>query len=290
MNQFFNAPVQQTALEGYSFYIKRDDLLHPYLNGNKARKLEYFLHFHEDIKEYICYGGAQSNMLQAIAYLAHKQSVKLTYYTKNIPQHLQHNPTGNYQFALEYGANIIELGENYNNFINSIEPNKNQTLIHQGGHQSTSEYGLNKLANELIQFIEEKRLVKPKLFLPSGTGTTALYLQKSLPFPVYTVATVGKSDYLHEQFLELEQESALHPIILEAPKKFHFANLYQELIDIYQKSLAQTNIEFDLLYDTIGLLTMLKHKEDLGEELIYLHQGGLLGNVPMLERYLRREF
>ena len=34
--------------EGFSFYIVRDDLLHPFVNGNKARKLDGLLPLLED--------------------------------------------------------------------------------------------------------------------------------------------------------------------------------------------------------------------------------------------------
>ena len=290
MIQFSNAPLQRVALDGFVFYLKRDDLLHSELNGNKARKLAYFVDFEEDFERYICYGGAQSNMLQSLSYLSHTQKRELVYYTKQVPKHIKENPTGNYEYALKHNAKIVELGDKYDSFIFTIEPCENERLILQGGLQASSEYGLKKLADEILQNVHENSIQSPKLFLPSGTGTTALYLQKHLPFKVYTLPTVGDADYLREQISTLEEDSSLHPTILTPPKKYHFANLYQEFFSIYNQALKECGVEFDLLYDSVGLITMLANKEELGSDVIYLHQGGLLGNLSMIARYLRREF
>jgi len=37
------SPIDSITFEGHSFYLKRDDLLHPDFSGNKARKFHYFL-------------------------------------------------------------------------------------------------------------------------------------------------------------------------------------------------------------------------------------------------------
>jgi 1-aminocyclopropane-1-carboxylate deaminase/D-cysteine desulfhydrase-like pyridoxal-dependent ACC family enzyme len=128
---------------------------------------------------------------------------------------------------------------------------------------------------------------KLNIFLPSGTGTTALYLQKYLPYDVYTCACVGDDKYLKLQFNNLETTN--HPKILKTPKKFHFGKLYKENYEMYKKLKEQTNIEFDLLYDPIGWQTLLQ--SDLikhNREILYIHQGGLIGNITMINRYERK--
>ncbi len=92
--------------------------------------------------------------------------------------------------------------------------------------------------------------------LPSGTGTTALFLQKNLPFEVFTVACVGGSEYLKKQFFHLEKEEKYHPKIIQMPKKYHFGKLYKEFYEIWKELKAETKIEFDLLYDPLGFLAL----------------------------------
>jgi len=47
-------------------------------------------------------------------------------------------------------------------------------------------------------------------------------------------------------------------------------------------------VEFDLLYDPHGWLTLLENPELFEKPLLYIHQGGLLGNESMLKRYERK--
>jgi len=130
--------------------------------------------------------------------------------------------------------------------------------------------------------------------LPSGTGTTALFLQKAFVGmgatrpTVYTCPCVGDSDYLKKQFLELESDEKKHPKILSLEKKHHFGKLYRENYKIWLKLQQQTGVVFDLLYDPLGWRTLLAHPEVLNKPILYIHQGGLLGNESMLPRYERK--
>ncbi|OYY54700.1 MAG: 1-aminocyclopropane-1-carboxylate deaminase, partial [Sulfurovum sp. 28-43-6] len=50
----------------------------------------------------------------------------------------------------------------------------------------------------------------------------------------------------------------------------------------------QTGVVFDLLYDPLGWRVVLKHPELFSKPLLYIHQGGVLGNESMLARYERK--
>ncbi len=146
--------------------------------------------------------------------------------------------------------------------------------------------GVALLAQEIEEAIEPCRI-----FLPSGTGTTALYLQKELSgFEVYTCACVGDEAYLRRQMSELEPDRRHHPTILSRPKKYHFGSLYREFFEIWIELKESTGVTFDLLYDPAGWLTMMSHPELFGKPLLYIHQGGIGGNESMLRRYRRRGY
>ena len=127
------------------------------------------------------------------------------------------------------------------------------------------------------------------VFLPSGTGTTALFLQKHLPLNrVYTTPCVGDERYLKKQFSVLEEDETHHPKILNLEKKHHFGKLYKENYKIWLKLHQQTGVEFDLLYDPLGWRVLLAHPELFSKPTLYIHQGGVLGNESMLPRYERK--
>ncbi len=284
--QIANSRVDEIFLNNQKYFIKRDDLLHIDFSGNKARKFYYFLK--SDLSSYkkiISYGSAQSNAMYSLSVLCKLKNLKFDYYIKYLPNYLKENPSGNYKKSLENGMNLI-IGEVPENF------NEDELFIVEGGAIKEAKYGIEILANEIKfwakeQNIDEKYL---KIFLPSGTGTTALYLQQNLPFEVLTCSCVGDDEYLKKQFLELENEN--FPTILQKNKKYHFGKLYSEFYFKHLELKEQTNIEFDLLYDSLGWIVFenyvknLEYKENL--TFLYIHQGGILGNETMIERYKRK--
>ena len=168
--------------------------------------------------------------------------------------------------------------------------------IEEGGRQKEAEFGIRILANEITEWQKEQKIENLNIFLPSGTGTTALFLQKSilnlqskhLMTKVFTTPCVGDSDYLKKQFLMLEGDEKFHPTILNLEKKYHFGKLYRDSYEIWLKLRQQTGVEFDLLYDPKGWMTVMAYPEIFTEPTLYIHQGGLIGNESMIPRYQRK--
>ena len=274
---YTNSPTQEITFNNQKFFIKRDDLLHKDFSGNKARKFYFFLENEfKDVKKVVSHGSCQSNAMYSLSCLCKIRNWKFDYYVDHIASYIKENPIGNYKGALENGINIIEKK------IPS-EFEKETLFIPEGGALEEAKFGIKILADEIIEWAEKTKQEDLKVFLPSGTGTTALYLQKYLPFEVLTCACVGDSEYLKKQFNHLESQN--HPTILQMEKKYHFGKLYKEFYQIHKKLKMQTDIEFDLLYDSLGWLCVSKYLSDEENNILYIHQGGLLGNISMMQRY-----
>jgi len=284
MNIVTNSPIQKITFEKQSFLIKRDDLLHKDFSGNKARKFYYyFINDFPLTNTVISYGSNQSNAMYSLSVLAKLKGWKFIYYVDHIPSFLKDNPQGNYKYAIENGMQIIEDS----NFNHSALKIQHSTLfINEGGAVEEAQFGLKILANEITTFQKQNNIKNLKVFLPSGTGTTALFLQKFLDNEVLTCPCVGDSKYLKQQFLELESDEELHPTIVNTDKKYHFGKLYKENYLLWKKLKEKTNIEFDLLYDPIGIKTFLSLPKNEDFTYLYIHQGGVIGNITMIERYL----
>jgi 1-aminocyclopropane-1-carboxylate deaminase/D-cysteine desulfhydrase-like pyridoxal-dependent ACC family enzyme len=224
--------------------------------------------------------------MASLSYLAKIQNKKFTYYTRVLSKYLKDNIDGNLAFALKNGMNLIEIEyEEFDKKIASLSSSKTSFLIDQGGRGWYSEYGIKELADELDEYIKNSSLKEPKIFLTSGTGTTALYLQKNLNYPVYTVACVGDNSYLKEQFNMLDTDPSNHPIIINTDQKYRFAKPHKNLLQRYNQLIDETGIEFDLIYDSIGWDCVLSHKELFISDTIYILQGGVRGNLTQLKRY-----
>ncbi len=279
------SPIQSIIFDKQQFYLKRDDLIHTDFSGNKARKFYYFLQNNfPDIHKLVSYGSAQSNAMYSLSVLAKIKGWEFEYFVDHIADYLKEHPHGNYKAALDHGMKIIE-----NSSAIRRESSQEVLLIEEGGRQKEAEFGIRLLAKEIEEWQVENTLKELNIFLPSGTGTTALFLQKHLHSNrVYTTPCVGDESYLKKQFLELEEDKSYHPKILSLGKKHHFAKLYKENYKIWLKLQQQTGVEFDLLYDPLGWRVLLAHPEVFSRPTLYLHQGGVLGNESMLPRYERK--
>ena len=276
-----NSPISKIILEGRDFYVKRDDLIDPFLAGNKYRKLYTLLQTpSHKLNKIISYGGTQSNAMLAIAAMCKRKGWQFDYYTKPLSKTQKNFSNGNYFHSLNLDMNHIEIEEAfYKDFIASLSLTVDTStfIIDQGGAVEEAKRGLEVLAQE----IRDSKLEIRSLATPSGTGTTALFLALSLPeFKVYTTPCVGDSEYLREQMQALH-ELPDNLIILEPLKKHHFAKPYPEFLCIYKK-LLETGIEFDLLYAP-GMWESLLSQTN--EEILYIHSGGVSGNESMLKRY-----
>ncbi len=69
----------------------------------------------------------------------------------------------------------------------------------------------------------------------------------------------------------LEADELKHPTTLN-PQKYHFGKLYRELYLVWRDVLRETNIEFDLLYDPVGWITLLNSPDILNSNrpLLYI--------------------
>ena len=295
---FKPSTIETHTFEGHTFFLKRDDLLSPEFSGNKARKFHYFLqNDFLNIKKITSYGSAQSNAMYSLSVLAKMRGWEFEYFVDHVSDYLKENPHGNYKGALDNGMRIT-----VGSILSTNVLDKHTLYIEEGGRQKEAEYGIKLLANEILAWQKEKNIEDLNIFLPSGTGTTALFLQKSFveqrttevsafgaPRPtVYTCPCVGDNVYLKKQFIELEIDEKYHPTIVSLDKKHHFGKLYKENYKIWLKLQEQTGVVFDLLYDPLGWRTLLAHPKVFEKPTLYIHQGGVLGNESMLPRYERK--
>ena len=277
---YTNSPIHEVVFNKQKYFIKRDDLLNSDFSGNKARKFYYYLiNDFPDIKKVVSHGSSQSNAMYSLSVLCKLKNWQFDYYVDHTASFLKENPIGNYKYAIKNGMNIIE--GNLPDFFD-----KEILFINEGGALVQASHGIEVLANEIKLWINQNNIKDIKVFLPSGTGTTALFLQKYLPFEVLTCPCVGDEEYLKKQFEVLEKKN--HPLILKTDKKYHFGKLYKEFYEIHNNLLTQTNIEFDLLYDSLGWICFENYVKQLKEAnttFLYIHQGGIIGNESMYDRY-----
>ena len=280
---FSRSFVEQREIFNRRFWIKRDDCIHTYCNGNKARK--FFSLLDSTHKVWISYGGNQSNAMLTLAYLASIKGVAFHY----VMPSFYGEPIGNLKMALSFGMtpHILPFGLSVvklESYAKSLLFD-NALFIPQGGSVNLAQKGMNVLAKELSQSIKNIENINgsPIIFYTSGSGVGVVALKKALdsyfPNVSLVVLACAKGD-LEQKFLA---HSLTPPLILQAP--FAFAKPKREIWQM-REYLKSRGLVCDLIYDSVGFCTIQTHLEKFqGRELVFIHSGGLLGDLSQEQRY-----
>lgn len=274
---FSRSFVEQREIFNRRFWIKRDDCIHTHCNGNKARK--FFSLLDSTHKVWISYGGNQSNAMLTLAYLASIKGVAFHY----VMPSFYGEPIGNLKMALSFGmtpyilpfgSSVVKL-ESYAKTLSY----ENALFIPQGGSVNLAQKGMDTLAKELSQSISGS----PIIFYTSGSGVGVVALKKALdsyfPNASLVVLACAKGD-LEQKFLA---HSLTPPLILQAP--FAFAKPKREIWQM-REYLKSRGLVCDLIYDSVGFCIIEKYLEKfIGRELVFIHSGGLLGDISQEQRY-----
>ena len=274
---FSRSFVEQREIFNRRFWIKRDDCIHTYCNGNKARK--FFSLLDSTHKVWISYGGNQSNAMLTLAYLASIKGVAFHY----VMPAFYGEPIGNLKMALSFGMtpHILPFGSSVvklESYAKTLSY-ENALFIPQGGSVNLAQKGMDTLAKELFQSISGS----PIIFYTSGSGVGVVALKKALdsyfPNVSLVVLACAKGD-LEQKFLA---HSLTPPLILQAP--FAFAKPKREIWQM-REYLKSRGLVCDLIYDSVGFCIIEKYLEKfIGRELVFIHSGGLLGDISQEQRY-----
>jgi 1-aminocyclopropane-1-carboxylate deaminase len=270
-------------------YIKRDDLIHPQISGNKWRKLKYnILHAKEKgYQKLVTFGGAYSNHLYAFAAACKNFGINGTVIIRGEkPKKKSHT----IEFAEKCGLKLIYTSrENYRKkdaeLISSIIPDKDFFLIPEGGSNDFALMGLKEMMEEIDEAYNF-------ICCPVGTGgTISGILKYSNPSTKVIGFPVLKGvDYLIETISKFSELKDLDKKLIWA-SEYHFggyAKINQDLIEFTNNFYQLHQIPLDLVYTSkmmYGVLDMIK-KDMIPEnsKMLVIHTGGLQGNIGMKER------
>ncbi len=161
-DNIIDIPVEKVNLEplvscSQTLFIKREDLLHPFVSGNKFRKLKYNLFEAQRInkKTLVTFGGAYSNHIAAVAYAGKQfgfESVGIIR-GEELINSFHENPTlkfANSQgMKFEFISRTAYRQRNDPSFIESIEKQFNNAyILPEGGTNELAVKGCEEILNE----------------------------------------------------------------------------------------------------------------------------------------------
>jgi 1-aminocyclopropane-1-carboxylate deaminase len=173
-----NSPLQALkhplfSEKGVQVYMKRDDLLHPQIMGNKWRKLYYNLleaRFLQ-LDTLVSYGGAYSNHIHALAYAGKLFGFKTKGIIRGEELHAQANNT--LSEAQAWGMELqFVTREQYRS--KGYLPLPNEYLLPEGGANNLAFKGVQQIVSEISEDITPTHICTAL-----GTGTTAVGLAQA---------------------------------------------------------------------------------------------------------------
>jgi 1-aminocyclopropane-1-carboxylate deaminase len=255
-------------------FVKRDDLIHPIISGNKWRKLKEYIGLAQinASNSIISFGGAYSNHLYALAYVGNQFNIK----TKGIIRgnELTINSNSYLKQMSEWGMDLHFLDrESYRKKIIPVEIAKeNVIVIPEGGFSKVGVLGLESFKNELNEQIKADYIV-----MAIGTGTTAIGISKFLKIKTIGILTLQNLNEIENNCQEFELED-----LLEINANYIFgkyakgSQVLNEFCDTFYKKhkiLIEPTYTGRMFY---GLYDLIKNNYfPKNSKLIALHTGGI---------------
>jgi 1-aminocyclopropane-1-carboxylate deaminase/D-cysteine desulfhydrase-like pyridoxal-dependent ACC family enzyme len=265
-------------------YIKRDDLLHQIISGNKWRKLKYTLipALNQGHRHFISMGGTYSNHLHALAYIGYKLGLKTTGLIRG-QQPAEENHT--LSDLRQWGMNLefvsrSDFRELRKHRAHDSKPAKQYDgfWIPEGGANQDALRGVSEILKEINMDFD-------MLALACGTGTTLAGLAKALPEKkrVLGFSALKGGGFLEKDVKKLIKNNSLTNWSINFDYHFGgFAKTNEELISFIDDFQLDNKIPLEPIYNgkmLFGLFDMIKKEYfKKGKTIIAIHTGGLQGN------------
>lgn len=276
--------IQDPMLDHYGIelWVKRDDLLHPVISGNKWRKLKYILDHALSLGAHtlISMGGAYSNHLHALAYVGRELGLKTVGLIRGEqPDTL--NPTladmRNWGMELKFvsRSDYRDL-RHYKDRQDLPGINPRQYWLPEGGAQALALKGVAELVREIDMPYD-------MLCVPCGTGTTLAGIIEAVP---ESVSVMGFAALKNAGFLTADVESLLSRPYAnwQINPDYHFGGFAQVnagLMAFIEAFELKTHVPLEpvytgkMLYGLYDLIAQGCFKP--GQRIIAVHTGGLQG-------------
>lgn len=273
--------------------VKREELIHPQISGNKYRKLKYNLAYaqKQQMKTLLTFGGAFSNHICAVAAAGKQMGFQTIGVIRGeeLEPKIDHNPT--LKFAQECGmrfkfvdretfrnksseAFIADLRQQFGDFY----------LIPEGGTNDLAVKGCEEI-------LDDEDLNYDYICCAVGTGGTISGIintskpsQKILGFPAL------KGDFLKEEISKFAKNKNWQLV-----QEYHFGGygkINSELISFINQFKSTYQIPLDPIYTgklMFGVMDLLKSGYFAPHsKILVIHTGGLQGIAGMNERLAKK--
>lgn len=279
--------------KGLDVYVKRDDLIHQEIMGNKWRKLKYNLQYVKDnqLKGIVTFGGAYSNHIAATAAACRIQNIPCIGIIRGDELNPESNPTLKFASSNGMELHFVTRAQYKQMRDEDVLPAKfsDYFRLPEGGTNALAIKGCAELPDELPMTFDY-------LVCPIGTGGTFTGLLKGAPSQTKLLGISSlKGQFIHDEISRLAQANGIENPNYTLFDAYHFggyAKVTDELIAFINRSKQQTGLQLEPIYTGKMFFAVWdlvrKGYFESGSKIVLVHTGGLQGIAGFREKYKKK--
>lgn len=277
--------------KGIVLYVKREDLLHPFISGNKYRKLKYNIQEAKSLGKQclLTFGGAYSNHILATAAAGKEYGFKTVGVIRgeelgvDLQKTLEKNPTlaKAHEFEMEFlfVSRADYQQKNEPDFLeNLLSKFTNSYILPEGGTNRLAIKGCEEILSE-----KDKEFTHITCAMGTG-GTVTGIINSSCKHQQVMVFPALKGNWIVDEINSLKPSKENWKVIGD----YHFGGygkVSDELVTFINQFKKQNNILLDPVYTgkmLFGVLDLIKKNQfKKGSRILAIHTGGLQGIAGM---------
>ena len=261
-------------------WMKRDDLIHPVVSGNKWRKLKGFFQDCDKSKTVLTFGGAYSNHLPATSFALKYYGMHGVLIVRGEELDKGSNPFLSYCADQGMQLNFVSRSDYRDLRARQWQPTQEQLLLWnvkefqllpEGGAGIHAIQGCGEIWNEIDRIMTPGHLV-----LASGTATTVLgilhAMSKNSKTQVHVVSAVKGAKKEQERALDLAHSKNITLVWIDETSFGGFGRVDDILLEKKSSFTEKTTIPIDRNYNA-KVLHYLSNVR-LNGSVVWLNTGG----------------
>lgn len=272
--------------DSIELWIKREDEIHPFISGNKYRKVKYNIDEakRRNLDTLLTFGGAFSNHILAVAVAGKELGLKTIGVIRGneLENNFNANPTLSFAnscgMQFKFVSREVYREKTSKEFINSLELEFGKFyLLPEGGTNTFAISGCEEILNKEDENFDYICSAVGTGGTISGLINSSISHQKVLGFPAL------KGDFLNHEIKKYTSKTNWQLI-----NDYHFggyAKINNTLVEFINKFKDDFGIPLDPVYTgkmLFGIFDMIeKGKFKKGSKILAIHTGGLQGILGM---------
>jgi len=259
---------------GVQLWVKRDDLTHPDIMGNKWRKWQGHLAQMQaaGLRQFVTFGGAHSNHIWASSALGRAMGFEMKAFIRGDELNAQSSPTLRFAYQNGMALDFVSRSAYRNKVALAATLDTSWYVVPEGGSGPQAWEGMAGVVHEV------ETLIKPDAYVCAlGTGGSAIGLAKHTTVPVFGVPVLKGMPWA-----ALFSEAEVGIEVWDGFQEGGYGKRSEDLLVWMKQFTDQFGFTLDSIYTAKAFRALEFHIRQgyfkPNSQIVFLHSGGLTGD------------